>query len=175
MDMSSHDHGSMDMGPSCKMKMYWNWYTIDACFLSESWHITSRGMFAGSCFGVIFLMMALELFRRIQREYDRKIVAGLLKKNYSDDAATPESNPLWKKLPLITNNGTFKPSLFQQFIRSIFYAVQLGGAYIAMLLVMYYNGYIFFCLLIGALLGHLVFGTDTMAQENCTKGMGCCE
>ncbi|KGO37634.1 Ctr copper transporter [Penicillium expansum] len=69
MDMSG-----MDMGNSCKISMLWNWYTVDACFLANSWHIKSRGMFAGSCIGVICLVLSLELLRRLGREYDSFIV-----------------------------------------------------------------------------------------------------
>ncbi|KAK8162467.1 Ctr copper transporter [Phyllosticta citrichinensis] len=54
--------------------MLWNWNTIDACFLSSSWHITSKGMFAGSCIGVILLVMALEFLRRTAKEYDRMLL-----------------------------------------------------------------------------------------------------
>lgn len=43
-------------------------------FLSSSWHITSKGMFAGSCIGVIVLVMSLEFLRRLGREYDAFIV-----------------------------------------------------------------------------------------------------
>ena len=53
--------------------MFWNWYTLDACFLSTTWHVTSAGMFAGSCVSVIALVLLLEFLRRLQREYDRLI------------------------------------------------------------------------------------------------------
>lgn len=43
-------------------------------FLAKSWHITSRGMFAGSCIGVICLVLVLEFLRRVGREYDAFIV-----------------------------------------------------------------------------------------------------
>lgn len=43
-------------------------------FLSSSWHIRSRGMFAGSCIAVICLVLALEFLRRVGREYDAFIV-----------------------------------------------------------------------------------------------------
>ncbi|KAI9924726.1 Copper Transporter integral membrane protein that functions in high affinity copper transport [Aspergillus wentii] len=75
MDMGGMDMGGMDMGMGgCQVSMLWNWNTIDACFLSKSWHITSRGMFAGSCIGVICLVLALEFLRRLGREYDAFIV-----------------------------------------------------------------------------------------------------
>ena len=51
--------------------MFWNWYTVDTCFLSPTWRITSTGMFVGSCFGVFGLVILLECLRRVQREFDR--------------------------------------------------------------------------------------------------------
>ncbi|OMP83947.1 Copper transport protein ctr4 [Diplodia seriata] len=51
--------------------MLWNWYTIDSCFIARSWHVRSAGAFAGSCIGVILLVVALEALRRAQRELDR--------------------------------------------------------------------------------------------------------
>ena len=58
-------------------QMLWNWNTVDACFISSTWKITSAGMFAGSCIGVILLVMFLELLRRCVKEFDRY----LLRKN----------------------------------------------------------------------------------------------
>ncbi|KAL9105594.1 MAG: hypothetical protein Q9227_009252 [Pyrenula ochraceoflavens] len=63
-------HHRMDMGGGCKISMLWNWYTVDACFLSRSWRIHTPAAFAGSCIGVILLVMSLELLRRLSREYD---------------------------------------------------------------------------------------------------------
>lgn len=54
--------------------MLWNWYTIDSCFLSSTWHNRDKAMFAGSVVGVFFLCMAIEGVRRLGREYDRSIV-----------------------------------------------------------------------------------------------------
>lgn len=180
MDMGGMDHGSMS---SCKMQMYWNWFTIDACFLSESWKITSRGMFAGSCIGIICLVIALEFFRRLQREYDRWIVrewkARKTAQSVDDDiskvAAGGGVMAQFAFKPSVYNS-TFQPTMLQQLVRALLYAVQLGGAYILMLLVMYYNGYIFFCILIGGLIGYFLFGADNIAdglhQE--TGSSSCC-
>lgn len=49
----------------------WSWDTIHACFLSSTWHIKSSGMFAGSCIGIVGLIMTLELLRRLTKEKDR--------------------------------------------------------------------------------------------------------
>ena len=45
--------------------MIWNWNTIDTCFIDESWHVKSNGMFAGSCIGVFFLAILLNAFRQL--------------------------------------------------------------------------------------------------------------
>ncbi|KAK3934541.1 ctr copper transporter [Diplogelasinospora grovesii] len=68
----------MDMGSSsastCKISMMWNWYTIDACFLSEQWQITTSGEFAATCIGVMLMVVLLEAFRRLGKEYDERIL-----------------------------------------------------------------------------------------------------
>ncbi|CAN6652733.1 hypothetical protein TRVA0_026S00584 [Trichomonascus vanleenenianus] len=183
--LASSSMAGMDMGGSsgdqaaCKMQMYWNWFTIDACFLAKSWHITSRGMFAGTCIGVIFLVMALEFVRRAQREYDRMIVQQWKERQaalQTSESSSLENNASKTVVPGISmrisdrihlsnkNSPTFKPTFFQQIIRALFYMIQLGGGYIVMLLVMYYNGYIFFCILIGGLLGFFFFGSDNITD-----------
>lgn len=60
------------------VSMLWNWYTVDACFLSSTWHIRSNGMFAGSVIGVFLLVIAIEAVRRLGREYDRRLIKAAL-------------------------------------------------------------------------------------------------
>ncbi|KAL2138635.1 hypothetical protein VTI28DRAFT_6479 [Corynascus sepedonium] len=71
--MDHGNHGGGDAGPACKISMLWNWYTVDACFLTSSWQITSRGAFAATCLGVVFMVVVLEALRRLAREYDEHI------------------------------------------------------------------------------------------------------
>ncbi|KAF7718390.1 Uncharacterized protein PECH_008395 [Penicillium ucsense] len=66
--------GMDGMDLSCRISMLWNWFTIDACFLSSTWHIRSKGAFAGSCIGVILLVISLEFLRRLGREFDAFIL-----------------------------------------------------------------------------------------------------
>ncbi|KAH8147703.1 uncharacterized protein LAJ45_08168 [Morchella importuna] len=77
--MSTHSMSSNSTSTptpaTCKISMLWNWYTIDSCFISRSWHVRSTAMFAGSCIGVFLLVLLLEFLRRAQREYDRYIQA----------------------------------------------------------------------------------------------------
>lgn len=58
-------------------------------FLSSTWHIRSRGMFAGSCIGTILLVLCLEFLRRMGREYDAFILRrARLRQMYSMTPAT---------------------------------------------------------------------------------------
>ncbi|GMM44659.1 hypothetical protein DAPK24_012340 [Pichia kluyveri] len=73
---------------ACKISMLWNWYTIDSCFLSKTWHVTSRGMFAGTCIGVFFWVIAYCWFHRFIVEYDNAIVDYKVKKFNIDTCAS---------------------------------------------------------------------------------------
>lgn len=53
--------------------MLWNWYTIDSCFIARSWHVNTRGQFAGSCIGVFLLVLSAQWLHRVAREYDAAI------------------------------------------------------------------------------------------------------
>lgn len=163
--------------------MLWNWYTIDACFLTPSWHITTHGAFAATCIGVILLVVALEALRRLSKEYDEHIqrdFAARMSLLANGDAGQPAASSSSSPSPagpgvcpaapgaaaaaaaavggtageaLAPQTVTFRASPLQQLVRSVLHAATFGLAYIVMLLAMYYNGYIIICILIGALLG----------------------
>jgi copper transporter 1 len=134
MDHSSmSDDSSMSMG-GCKINMMLNYYTIDACFISEDWKITSQGMFAGSCIGVVCLAVFLEFLRRAVKEYDRLLVKQHLAKHEaasagsgSKDSAAPASAPI----------PPFRPNFWQQAVRAILHTAQFTVAYFIMLLGMF--------------------------------------
>jgi len=67
--------GSDSTEVACKISMLWNWYTIDSCFLSSTWHNRTKGQFAGTVIGVFFWVMDIEDVRRLGREYDRRLLA----------------------------------------------------------------------------------------------------
>lgn len=109
--------------------------------------------FAGSCIGVILIVMALEFIRRSQREYDRYIIRQWRQSQKQTSSpssiSAAENGPTKTQITTATEvqqtNSwisplTFRPSLLQQAIRSAFYMVQFGLAYLVMLLAMYYNG-----------------------------------
>ena len=125
--------------------MLWNWYTIDACFLSSSWQITTKGAFAATCIGVVLMVVALEGLRRAGKEYDAHILREFQARLGALTAGTSAAEQ--------PQTVTFKASPVQQLIRSVIHAVTFGLAYIVMLLAMYYNGYIIISIFIGAGLG----------------------
>lgn len=152
-------------------------------FISRSWHITSKGMFAGSCIGVILLVILLEFLRRAGKEYDHYIVQKYLASHGSEAPVTSSASSSNSKTPAtnaVPAVHTFRPSILQQAIRALLHMLQFAVAYFIMLLAMYYNGYIIICIFIGAYLGYFIFGWESFnvgrggkdrMQENVTV---CC-
>ncbi|PSR99071.1 ctr copper transporter [Coniella lustricola] len=171
----------MDMTSSmttCNQSMLWNWYTIDSCFIAESWHIGSNGAFAATCIGTILLVMVMEALRRLGKEYDNWILqrfqacAGSNNSFYPSATSSAPNKGFAKGAAGISVTATgasqqtqaviFRASLPQQMIRAIIHAVALGVAYLVMLLVMSYNGYVIICVIIGAALGKFFCDWMTM-------------
>jgi copper transporter 1 len=129
-------------------------------------------MFAGSCIGVILLVMSLEFLRRASKEYDRYIIEQAQLKQQAHGQGTintPDDNGSGKppvRVTVTASGGSarkFRPNMFQQVIRALFHMVQFAVAYFIMLLAMYYNGYIIICIIIGAFLGSFVFSWEPIS------------
>ncbi|KAL8678084.1 MAG: hypothetical protein Q9186_005523 [Xanthomendoza sp. 1 TL-2023] len=191
--------GGMGMGmgsSACKISMLWNWNTVDSCFISSSWHITSPGKFAGSCIGVVALVCVLELIRRLSRDYDRYILKGQTRSVFapltsrlnkrSEDKEHTHSRATEREAGgSLSSNGNDNtegheqprqlrrrgPTILQQMVRAVLHTTHFGLAYFIMLLAMYYNGYIIICIFLGALIGSFAFSSDMTAEY---EGSGCC-
>ena len=171
--------------------MLWNWYTTDACFISSTWQVTSHGMFAGSCIGVVALVLALEFLRRLGREYDQYLIYQLRlqqtrqSRNNTQVQNETESNPgesgdsvIGQKDVFLASTSqeydalvqtpmrrnTARPRIQQQLVRALIHMLQFAVAYFIMLLAMYYNGYIIICILIGAFLGFAIFSGEGLGS-----------
>ncbi|KAL4878394.1 Ctr copper transporter [Aspergillus karnatakaensis] len=176
--------------------MLWNWNTIDSCFLASSWHIRSRSMFAGSCIGVICLVIALEFLRRVAREYDAFIIQrATLKSQFllsssplpAQSASSSTADDAVHKAPAVAATRSpacapaaprVRPTLIEQLIRAILHMLQFAVAYIIMLLAMYFNGYIIICIFIGAFLGSFIFSWEYLStggkENDATAVTKCC-
>lgn len=125
-------------------------------------------MFAGSCIGVILLVLFLELLRRAGKEYDRFIVAqhakslaaGAPTSSNSSDVGTSKAPTASATACAPVAAQTFRPNVLQQAIRALLHTCQFAVAYFVMLLAMYYNGYFIICIFIGAFLGFFIFGWE---------------
>lgn len=171
--------GGSSPGRSCKISMLWNWYTIDTCFIARSWHVKSRGGFAGSCIGVFFLVLVSQWLHRFAREYDVALMAKYARDQYPSKESDSDSgltvarpNPglyafshqwLWRPL----NAAGMKPNVFEQLIRAILFTLEWGLSYIIMLLFMYYNGYIIISCILGAFFGRLLFTYNEPLNGSC--------
>lgn len=138
--------------------MLWNWNTIDACFLAESWQIKNNGMMAASCIGIVLLVTALEGLRRIGRDYDAMLSSQANRRVRRLTSETVSSKPVGDAAccaiqPAPPRTVVLRASFVQQLVRAIIYAVTFGVAYIVMLCAMYFNGYIIISIVIGAGLG----------------------
>lgn len=152
---------------SCKISMLWNWYTIDSCFISRSWHVTSRGMFAGSCIGVFLLVFFSQWLTRVSKEFDQ---LSMRKENAYDPAKITSPYSYWLCHQWMLRPGS--TNFTDHLIRTVLYTIQWGVSYIIMLLFMYYNGYIIISCILGAFFGKLVFGFNEPVPD---EMVSCCK
>jgi len=131
--------------------MLWNWNTIDSCFISSTWRVRSAGMMAGSCIGVILLVMLLELLRRSVKEYDQYLIRRHSErdnKNNTVDGAGGNAHHTGSKggsddggtIPLGGHSRTcsasgqrYRPSFLEQAVRALLHTFQFAVAYFVML------------------------------------------
>lgn len=149
-------------------------------FIASTWHITSHGMFAGSCVGVILLVILLEFLRRLSKEYDRFILQQFRRRT-AMAASYSQARNAECCAPLNLNNDTikqcgvepvgtasiaptlcFRPTVVQQSIRALLHMASFAVAYFVMLLAMYFNGYLIICIFIGAYLGAFIFSWESV-------------
>ncbi|KAI1114299.1 ctr copper transporter [Nemania sp. NC0429] len=162
--------GGMDMGgEGCSTKMLWNWDTIDACFLAESWHIKSEGMMAATCIGLFLLTIVLEAIRRAGKEYDRFILGQFQRQIDAQAPVSKMEDNCGSDGPQTSHQAViFRATPMQQLIRSVIHAVAFGIAYILMLIAMAFNGYVIIVIIIGAGFGKFV--CDWMTQKMVVGG-----
>ncbi|CAG7945989.1 unnamed protein product [Penicillium salamii] len=152
--------------------MLFNFNTIDACFLSTGWQIKNNGMFAATCIGTVLLVVLVEFCRRIGREYDN-----FLTRQFQRQAAHGTFAKKWER-----STVTFRATPLQQLTRAIIHAVTFAGAYITMLLAMYFNVYVIICIFIGAGLGKFLcdwmvvtVGLDDVPDRKLEETTICCD
>lgn len=140
------------------------------------------------------MVILLEAFRRLSKEYDALILRNHISKTQQTQSSTSvvtnagtETEPTTntssnkeKKNPssaflrrLSTPYATavsFRPSLLQQCIRALLHMLQFALAYLVMLMAMYYNGYIIISIIIGAFIGAFVFSWESIGIAGIGNG-----
>lgn len=111
-------------------------------------------MMVASCIGATLLTVLLECCRRAGREYD-DFIASQMERSVAvrKQGSAPPSSALSSLAASSSKAVTMRASPFQQLARAFIHAITFGVAYVAMLLAMYFNGYIILCLFIGAGIG----------------------
>ncbi|KAI9456571.1 copper transporter [Lactarius psammicola] len=186
--MDHGDHGDMDMGPKCSMHMLWNTQIEDTCIVFKQWHISSRFVFALSFLAIIVISLGYEYLREYQRMVDRRIALALSRsrargKGSVSGRSTPEqSGPEVEEAGLLS--GSLKVStctpvpLYPRILRATLYGAQVFVSFFLMLVFMTYNAYLILAVVIGASIGHFVFGAGMnveaiLAGGDSGKGMAC--
>lgn len=119
--------------------MLWNWNIIDSCFIARSWRITSTGMFAGACVGVVFLVFLLEALRRSVKEYDRYIVKTHIAKYLASVAPDEPASSSDASITAVSKDSDAsqvppcRPTAAQQAVRALLHVTQFAIAYFIML------------------------------------------
>ncbi|KAE8350229.1 Ctr copper transporter [Aspergillus coremiiformis] len=158
-------------------------------------------MFAGSCIGVLLLVISLEFLRRAGREYDAFIfrrarlraqyltipsqsstpaVASNANVPASTTKASSSAHPISTAIKgpnAPAPDISVRPTLVEQLIRALMHTLQFAVAYLIMLLAMYYNGYIIICIFIGAFLGSFIFSWEPLQlgkENDATTVTKCC-
>lgn len=155
-------------------------------FVTSAWQITSRGMFAACCIGVLCLAVSFEALGRMGQKYDKHILhqfqyapvpssdeenrstvedpSKVAVNNATDVGALLDGKPL-RRFPspglYLNTGGHFRPNMAQQGIRAGIYMVRFGVAYFTMLLAMNLNGYLILAILVGTYLGSFVFSWES--------------
>jgi len=190
MDHGGMDHGGMDMGGGqCSMSMLWNTDIIDTCIVFPQWHIRSRGSFILSFFAIVALGVFYEWLREFQRAVDRRIARSLAQNTKgkgrigrgvsSRDSPSPEP----EDAGLLTGRRAFKSALTPvspptRALRAILYGATVFLSFFLMLVFMTYNAYLIMAVVLGAAVGHYVFGgymdvDGVLAGGGDAKGMAC--
>ncbi|KAJ5946971.1 hypothetical protein N7454_003810 [Penicillium verhagenii] len=153
--------------------MMFNFYTINACFLSTGWKIENHGMSAATCIGVVLLVVLVDFCRRVGHEYDnfltRQFQRQALNGSFAKTSTRHDSAITYRVTPL------------QQLTRAIIHAVTFAGGNMIMLLAMYFNVYLIICIFIGAGLGKFLcdwmvvtIGVDNLQETPLMVGTATC-
>ncbi|KAF9521025.1 hypothetical protein BS47DRAFT_1370217 [Hydnum rufescens UP504] len=185
------DHGGGHEMPAarCSMNMLWNTQIVDTCIVFRSWHIYSSFTFLLSFITIVLLGITYEYLRKAQRTLDIRVASGLVRNN-SADMKTPstrnaEDPPKRRHLSAQSGSETVRCFVYPvptnlRIQRSVLYGVSVFLSFFLMLVFMTYNAYLIAAVVIGASLGHYIYGGQLEAEailvgtSDAGKNIACC-
>jgi len=167
----------------CAMQMLWNTQIIDTCIVFPQWHIRSNVSFIFSCLVIIALCVGYEWLRAYQHKLDVKI-AKHIKDTNGKSRASPggRSSPDSESHLLSGGRSPVRSKKYQvpsipRAIRAVLYGSTIFFSFSLMLVFMTYNAYIILAVVIGASLGHYIFGSqmdvEAILASSSGKSMAC--
>eukprot|EP00731_Ephydatia_muelleri_P011577 Em0006g471a len=121
--------------------------------LFSSWSISTAQGLVGGIFAVLFLSIFYEGLKSFREYLMHRAVKSLRAPCCTDSKPIPKERN-WRSIFI----GKSKLPLFIHVIQSILQVIQIGVAYLMMLAIMTFNGWIFLSIVFGAGVGYLVFG-----------------
>ncbi|KAI9323226.1 Ctr copper transporter [Dichotomocladium elegans] len=139
--------------------MLFNWQVEDVCIVWRWWHVsTVWGLFL-SCFILFGIAVGYEYVRMVSNRLDQRwydaATKCMLDDNLEDSENTEllhSTTPRMAKKRLLTRN--------QALARSAIYAFLVAVSFWLMLVFMTYNGYLMIAIILGAGVGHFLFGQE---------------
>ncbi|TRM69270.1 Ctr copper transporter [Schizophyllum amplum] len=152
--------------PMCSMNMLWNTQIADTCIVFSSWHISSNGQFILSCIAVAALGILYEYLRVVQGAIDVRVARALAsskgKAHARSGSRTPDGDS--EEAGLLSGRRASK-SLSRilvppapRALRAVVYGLIVFLSFFLMLIFMTYNAYLILAVVVGASLGHYIFG-----------------
>jgi len=181
------------MGPKCSMNMLWNTQIVDTCIVFRSWHIGSNTAFVFSCLAIVGLGLFYEYLREFQRKVDVRIAQRLAaqgKGKYRsptrpDSGRNSPVGHLEETVGLLSGSnvlnksstGTRVPAHLRA-LRAALYGLTVFLSFFLMLVFMTYNAYLIIAVVIGAAVGHYIFGSTInvealLSDTEPAKSMAC--
>ncbi|KAK1222045.1 copper transpport protein [Marasmius sp. AFHP31] len=175
-----HGGHEMPMEPKCSMNMLWNTQIIDTCIVFPSWHIGSTSSFVFSCFVIVALGIFYEYLRVLQKSFDARLASTLSKGKNRDRSRSRGNSPGHgaEEQGLLTGRSPVGPRVavppVSRAIRAILYGATVFLSFFLMLVFMTYNAYLILAVVLGAAIGHYIFGA-TLSPDGSDggKGMAC--
>ncbi|RXK39101.1 hypothetical protein M231_03606 [Tremella mesenterica] len=165
---SGHDGHSMPMphdNPMCAMNMLWNNQVADTCVVFKSWHIHGPWTMVLSCIAVIAVAIFYSFLLHQMKRLDIKLAYGLSNSAGRREGSSTRRESLIPPIPTGYNaieTGNVKTSLTRlpmqaRLFRAFLYAMSVTISFWLMLVAMTYNTFLFFSIVVGAFIGHVMY------------------